>query len=127
MTREHFHLRPWVKFLITAIASMLVLGRIGLAVSELPANRPDRFLAVPLAVVLPFLGLLYLGRLPGTTSSEGAIMRLAMMVQILLILALPTYALHLALGFPVALLAVELFETRVPRVLRDDIKHRVLM
>ena len=127
MTREHFHLRPWVKFWITATASVLVIGRIGLAVSELLANMPDRFLAVPLAVILPFLGLLFLGRLPGTTSSEGAIMRLAMMVQILLILALPIYALHLALGFPVALLAVELFETGFPQALRDDIKDRVLM
>lgn len=41
-------------------------------------------------------------------------MRLAAFALILMILGVPTFALPLPLGFPIAFLIVKLFETRIP-------------
>ncbi len=53
-------------------------------------------------------------------------MQLGAMVQILLIIAFPRFALYLALGFPVVFLFVELFETRMPTLLKAAIKSRLI-
>lgn len=48
-------------------------------------------------------------------------MRAGTMIQLCLIVLLPSAALYLALGLPVVFLVVELFETRVPHVIREPI------
>ncbi len=53
-------------------------------------------------------------------------MQVGTMIQLLLIIALPGFALYLALGFPVAFLVIELFETRSPAPFRVWIKTRVI-
>ena len=49
------------------------------------------------------------------------------MVQILLIIALPSFAIYLALGFPVVFLFVELFETKLPIAVKSAIKGRLIV
>ncbi len=97
-----------------------------MALIALSNGHPDKFLALPLAVVLPCAAFFFLARLNGTRSSEGALMRLAAMVLLLLIVMLPSFSLLLALGFPVAFLVVELFDTHMPPRLRDPIKTWVI-
>jgi hypothetical protein len=80
-----------------------------------------------MTVVLPGAALLYLVRMPGTVTSEGALMRFSTLILTLLIIALPSVSLYLALGFPVAFLIVEVFETRVPVSIRDAIKRRMIL
>lgn len=48
-------------------------------------------------------------------------MRLGTAWQFILIVAVPPYALHLLLGLPLIFLLVELFETRLPRRVREPV------
>lgn len=84
------------------------------------------FLAFPLTVILPALAFVYVGQLRNMVSEEGVLMQIGVMIQLILILSLPFFALYLALGFPVVFLVVELFETKAPRALRQSIKRRLL-
>ena len=83
-------------------------------------------LAFPFGAVLPAVLLILLALMPPTRTREGLLMRVGAMMQLWLIIALPRFALHLALGFPVVFLAVELFETRVPRRIRDPLVRLVV-
>lgn len=84
------------------------------------------FLSFPLTVLIPGLAFLFLATRPGMASQEGALMQLGTMIQLVLIVALPRFALILALGFPVVFLVVELFETRFPLRYRAWIKRQVI-
>lgn len=88
---------------------------------HLAGGDPDPLLAFPLTVIFPALLVLLLARMPGAESREGILMRAGTMIQLCLIVLLPSVALYLALGLPVVFLAVELFETRVPQVIREPI------
>lgn len=103
-----------------------VLARAALAVVALRSGNEAPLLAMPLAVIFPALVVVALAALPSTVSREGALMRLGTMIQGVAIVALPGLALHLVLGLPVVFLAVELFETRCPRPLRDAIARRLI-
>lgn len=96
------------------------------AVSDLLKGDVTAFLAFPLTVILPALAFAYIGLLKDMVSQEGVLMQIGVMIQLILILALPAFALYLALGFPVVFLVVELFETKAPPGLRQRIKKRLL-
>ena len=85
------------------------------------------FLAFPLTVILPAVAFVYIGLLKHLVSEEGVLMQIGVMIQLILILALPGFALYLPLGFPVVFLVVELFETKAPPRLRQSIKKRLLV
>ncbi|MFS8048776.1 hypothetical protein [Rhizobium sp. BR 314] len=118
-----FQLRPAVRAVISTLAAGLALSRLIKSAYGLAEGKPDDFLAFPMTVVLPGAALAYLIRMPATRTSEGLMMRFAAMVLILMIIALPAAGLHLALGFPVAFLIVEMFETRVPAPMRSTVKR----
>jgi len=96
------------------------------AVFDLLKGDVTAFLAFPLTVILPALAFVYVGLLKDMVSQEGVLMQIGVMIQLILILALPAFALYLALGFPVVFLVVELFETKAPSGLRQRIKKRLL-
>ncbi|MEP5625314.1 MAG: hypothetical protein ABJP82_22315 [Hyphomicrobiales bacterium] len=108
------------------IAVILFLCRGYFAVSDLGDGDQTSFLAFPLSVILPVMVFSFLATRRTMVSQEGALMQLGAMVQILLIIALPRFALYLALGFPVVFLLVELFETKIPSVFKTAIKSRLL-
>lgn len=85
------------------------------------------FLSFPLTVFMPAAVFLFLATRRGLSSEEGVLMQLGTMIHLLLIIAIPGFALVLVLGFPVVFLMVELFETRAPRKLRHWIKQQVVM
>ncbi len=112
--------------LLIGLAVIVVCWRALVAIGDLVAGDETAFLAFPLTVILPACAFAFLAVQQNMTSQEGALMQLGVMIQIVLILALPGLALYLALGFPVVFLVVELFETRAPAPLRHAIKSRVL-
>ena len=82
---------------------------------------PAPLLAFPLTVIFPTLLILLLLRMPPARSREGTLMCIGTIVQLSLIVLLPGIALYLALGMPVVFLVVELFETRMPRRIREPL------
>lgn len=126
LAHARYVLQWWLVVSLHLLGLATALVRLALAIGGLSRGQPDEFLAVPLAIILPYTAFIYLARLPGTKTSEGAIMRLAALVLLVALMAIPAFALHLALGFPVAFLVVELFETRFPSNWRKAIKGRLL-
>lgn len=110
-----------------SIAACLLLFRGYFAVADLIAGDQTQFLAFPLTVILPSVAYLFLASRRDMTSQGGALMQLGAMFQILLIIALPSFALYLALGFPVVFLLVELFETKMPLHIKTAIKGRLMV
>ncbi|MDC0116106.1 hypothetical protein OAH97_01355 [Octadecabacter sp.] len=96
------------------------------AVVDLFKDDVTALLAFPLTVILPAVAFVYIGLMRDLVSQEGVLMQIGVLIQLILILALPGFALYLALGFPVVFLVVELFETKAPPRLRQVIKRRVL-
>lgn len=122
-----YSIRRQVVAALVLVALILISWRSVAALKDLVDGDETAFLAFPLEVILPSSALGFLAlRREFMISAEGALMKLGAMMQIVLILALPGFALHLALGFPVVFLVVELFETRLPARLRDPVKRIVL-
>lgn len=114
----HVIRRP-AKWAFCSAAAVLLLARAIAAILALRAGDETAILAVPLTAIFPAVLILGLALMPPTASREGALMRLGAMIQLVAIIALPDFALHLALGLPVVFLVVELYETRLPKPLRD--------
>ncbi|WP_162617664.1 hypothetical protein [Yoonia maritima] len=108
------------------IAAIVFAWRAYFAITDLVDGDQTAFLTFPLSVVLPVTIFAFLATRRSMTSQEGALMQLGAMMQILLIIALPSFALYLTLGFPVVFLMVELFETRLPNSLKTAIKSRFI-
>lgn len=124
--KSMFRLRRSIKLALALAIASGVGVRLATMVTALAEGDPDHLLAFPLAVIFPaFLAGLLLA-MPATRSREGALMRLGTIIQLALIILLPTVALYLALGLPVVFLVVELFETRLPRALREPVVRAVL-
>jgi len=116
-----------VLFGMTAIAAILFLWRGYLAIADLIEGDQTAFLTFPLSVILPVMVFSFLATRRSMASQEGALMQLGAMMQILLIVALPDFALYLALGLPVVFLLVEIFETRLPNSVKIAIKSRLIV
>lgn len=120
---KHMHgLRLSVVVSMVSVAAILVAWRGCLAIKSLRLGEPSEFLAYPLSVILPALMFAFLVGRRTVASEEGALMQVGAMIQLLLIIALPSVSLYLALGFPVVFLVVELFETKMPSALRQRLK-----
>ena len=121
----HFSPQPWVIWVLSLCAFSAVGQRTLDAVMSLSGDK-TAFLAFPLTVLIPALTFLFLATRKGMSSAEGVLMQVGTMIQLLLIIALPGFALYLALGFPVVFLVIELFETRSPVTFRTWIKSRII-
>lgn len=108
------------------IAIFLFVFRSYFAVADLIEQDQTRFLAFPLTVILPGSAFAFLASRGNMASQEGVLMQLGAMIQILLIIAVPRFALHLALGFPIVFLIVELFETKMPTSIKSPIKSMLM-
>lgn len=118
--------KPSILLVVVLIAICLFVFRGYIAVAELFQQDQTRFLAFPLTVILPGAVFGYLASRREIASQEGVLMQLGAMMQILLIVAVPGWALHLALGFPVVFLIIELFETKMPASIRATIKDKLI-
>lgn len=121
-----YRLKSSVVLGLVSVAFVLFFWRGSLAITDLVDGDQTRFLAFPLSVVLPAMVFAFLSTRRKTVSQEGVLMQLGAMIQILLIVALPSLALYLALGFPIVFLVVELFETKMPVSLKTSFKSKLL-
>lgn len=108
----------------TTLALMIWRG-IGV-VSALRGHDEHPLLAFPLAVIFPAVLIAILLAMGPTETREGLLMRAGTVLHLLLIMALPAFALYLALGLPVVFLVAEIIETRFPTGLRDRITRLVV-
>ncbi|KQT91216.1 hypothetical protein ASG60_21505 [Methylobacterium sp. Leaf469] len=121
-----FRFRSTVRRIALVLAAAALGYRIATVIAALQAGDPSLLLAFPFGAILPAVLLVVLVALPPTRTREGLLMRAGAMIQLWLIILLPTVALYLALGFPVVFLVVELFETRLPSQIRDPLTRLVV-
>ena len=96
---------------LTAVASLL---RLFYAIAEWRAGQDTSVESYSFCVVFPATLIATLGCMRGTRTKEGLLMRLGTMIQLFLIICIPSFSLYLALGMPVVFLVVEVFVTRLP-------------
>lgn len=124
----------WVRFAPTPcarrgiIAGATLAAAMRLAVAVAAADNGDLapMTSYGFTVVFPLVLVGLLLSLGAGRTREGVLMRLGTACQLVLVAAVPPYALHLLLGLPVVFLLVELFETRLPPVLRDPVAARLV-
>lgn len=121
-----FTIRRYMKVLLAIVLTTLFALRSFFVLEGLAIGDERNLLAFPLSVILPTLLISIMLLMPGAKTREGLLMRFGTIVQLLLIVGLPSFALYLALGFPFVFLVVELFETRFPEALRDQVSKLVL-
>ena len=121
-----YRIRVTATRLLLALACILLCWRLWWVIDGLHRSDETALLEFPFSVVLPFVLIVALCVQKPTNSREGVLMRVGAIVHLLLIIALPWFALYLALGFPFVALVVELFETQAPPAWRDRL-GRVLI
>jgi len=121
-----YEIRKTTKYCLTAVAVLALTWRAFEAAADLSRGNETPLLAFPFTVIFPviLISLLLLTR--PTKTREGLLMRFGTVVQLLLIICLPDFALYLALGFPFVFLSVELFENHVPKSLSKPLSKLVL-
>jgi hypothetical protein len=110
------------RWAIIAAALLASSGRLILAlVAAARTGDLGPLTAYGFTVVFPLvlIGML-LSMAPGRTR-EGVLMRIGTAIQMILVIAVPRFALHLVLGLPLVFLLVELFETRLPPAVREPV------
>ncbi len=121
-----YEIRRNTRLTLFAILFLCILMRSVDVVLSLMAGDETRLLSFPLTALFPALLIVMLAAMPPAASREGALMRLGTMIQLVAIIALPDFALYLALGLPVVFLVVELFETKLTASLREPIARMVV-
>jgi hypothetical protein len=114
--------RRWLAF----AAAIAAVGRLLLAADAARTGDLDPLIAYGFTVIFPLVLLLAILSLGPSRTREGILMRIATCCQLILVMALPPLSLYFLLGLPVAFLLVELFETRMPRVVREPIAMRLV-
>jgi hypothetical protein len=114
--------RRWLAF----AAAIAAVGRLLLAADAARTGDLDPLIAYGFTVIFPLVLLLAILSLGPSRTREGILMRIATCCQLILVMALPPLSLYFLLGLPVAFLLVELFETRMPRVVREPIARRLV-
>ncbi|MEM6536618.1 MAG: hypothetical protein AAF668_02680 [Pseudomonadota bacterium] len=107
--------------------SVAAMSRLVHALWALKVGQETAFLTYPLGVAIPLLAFGYVLRIKDIRSQEGVLMQLGTALHLILIVAVPFAALHLALGFPVVFWLVEMFETKTPKTIRNQIRQRFVV
>lgn len=122
----NYQMRPSAR-IVAGCACILLAGVRAIdVVGGLARGEEHALLAYPLTVIFPAVLIVFLLMFPPAESREGLLMRVGTISQLLLIMALPGFALYLALGLPVVFLVVELFETRLSATLRERLARLVV-
>lgn len=119
-------LQPKVLFALSSILLIAAALRLWQAISLWQAGINYGVEAYTFSVFFPCLLFTALALLKNAKTKEGLLIRLGCMIQLILIISLPNLSLHLTLGFPVVFLAVELFETRVPKSVSEPIERLII-
>jgi len=108
---------------VTAIAISM---RLFFALDKWLQGSSTEIEAYSFAVIFPAVLIVALSFMDKTKTKEGLLMRFGTMIQLLLIISLPKFSLYLALGLPVVFLVVEIFVTRVPKIITTPFERIIL-
>lgn len=114
-----------IAVITTAVAAFIWRGYDALH-SLLVLGIEDPLLKFPLTVIFPAILIAIVLSMKPTRTREGLLMKFGTLLHLLLILCIPHFALHLALGFPFVFLTVELFETRMPENIKASLSKLVI-
>jgi len=121
-----FVIRPMTIIALSIALASAFIYRLHDVIIQLPQGNETPLLIFPFTVIFPSLLILIMLKMKPTSSREGLLMRFGMIVHILLIIFFYPWALYLALGFPFVFLAVEIFETRLPKSISKPLSRLVL-
>ncbi|MES2984321.1 MAG: hypothetical protein V4735_03940 [Pseudomonadota bacterium] len=121
-----YTLRSQMRAVVLAVAFFAIFIRLVSALNAWQLGQNTEIQSYAFCVVFPASLLLLFAFMGTARTKEGMLMRFGSMLQLLLILCLPSFALYLALGFPVVFFAVEIFCTRIPRKLAQPIERAIL-
>jgi len=111
--------------LICLIVASFIM-RLCEALIEACSSDYSQLTAFGFAVLFPAVLCALLLAMPPARSSEGILMRIGTIFQLILIICLPSLGLLLLLGLPVTFLIIEVLETKLPPAFRDAIKSRLV-
>jgi predicted permease len=121
-----YSLRPKLLFILATIILIAATLRLLQAVSLWQTGINDGLEAYSFSVFFPCLIFSALAISKHAKTKEGLLMRLGCMIQLILIISIPSFSLYLALGFPVVFLVIELFETKVPKTICEPIERLII-
>jgi hypothetical protein len=119
-------LRWQMRVLVLAIAAIAVVTRLMIALKAWHTGYNTEIQSYLFCVAFPASLIVVLTWMKPTRTREGLLMRFGTMLQLLLIISIPPFALHLVLGLPFVFLVVELFTRRVPKILRQPIERGII-
>lgn len=121
-----YAMRKEMQAVILALVALVVTIRLIWAIHSWQNGVNAPLLSYAFCVVFPASLAVLLLLMPATRTKEGLLMRFGTVIQLLLILSIPPYALYLALGLPVVFLVIELFVTRIPNPISAPLERLIL-
>jgi len=118
-----YSIRAYALILFLIALGFTVSYRLFVALQKWQAGYNTDIESFSFCVIFPVVLILVMVFMPPTKSQEGILMRLGKMIQLFLIIALPKFALYLALGLPVVFLVVEVFVTKLPQKISNPIQR----
>lgn len=122
-----YKLRLKMRIIVFSIAFLAASIRLFIALQDWRIGQYTEIQSYVFCVIFPATLLVLLDIMGETKTREGALMRFGSMLQLLLILCIPPFSLHLALGFPVIFFAVEVFSTKLPKVITQPIERAIIV
>jgi hypothetical protein len=121
-----YTVRKEMRIIVLLLLAVVVCIRLAGSIEAWLKGINGPLMSYVFCVIFPASLALLLLLMPATRTREGLLMRFGTILQLLLILYIPSFALYLALGLPVVFLAVELFVTRVPSYMSAPLERLVL-
>tara|TARA_B100001989_G_scaffold252946_1_gene237102 strand:- start:249 stop:623 length:375 start_codon:yes stop_codon:yes gene_type:complete len=121
-----YSLCPKILIAFLIVTALAVSIRLFFALDNWFQGNSTEIEAYSFAVIFPAVLIVALSFMDKTKTKEGLLMRFGTMIQLLLIISLPKFSLYLALGLPVVFLVVELFVTRVPKIITTPIERIIV-
>lgn len=121
-----YKIRPQIKLVVIGLLSIVMAARFVSAIKSFNSGQFAEIQSYAFCVILPAVLLILLLWLDEARTKEGLLMRVGSIIQLFLIISLPPVSLYLALGFPVVFLVVEIFSTRVPKIITAPIEKVII-
>ncbi|TAE83817.1 MAG: hypothetical protein EAY76_00585 [Alphaproteobacteria bacterium] len=115
-----------MKYVVVMLLAWVMIVRFIGAMDSWQQGIDNPLLSYAFIVVFPASLAWLLLLMPPTYTKEGLLMRFGTILHLLLMLYIPSFALYLALGFPVVFLVVELYMMNMPQHIADPLERLVV-
>lgn len=113
---------PLARFIIIFGAVAAATWRMIAAIMTALNANLEGLIGYGFEVIFPLILISLILSMGPSKTREGILMRFATMCQLILVISVPPFSLHMLLGLPVVYLLVELLETRLPASVREPIE-----